>query len=79
MTRHLLRDDDLTQAEQDEILDLALALKKDRFKLKALDNMSQTIGVLETEVEKSKSYLDRVQKHDARNAAGALDLNNPSI
>ena len=47
----------------------------DEFKLKALDSMSATIGVLETEVEKSRSYLDRVQKHDQRNAAGTLDLN----
>lgn len=46
----------------------------DEFKLKALDSMSSTIGVLETEVEKSRSYLDRVQKHDQRNAAGTLDL-----
>jgi hypothetical protein len=36
--------------------------------------MSATIGVLETEVEKSRSYLERVQKHDQRNAAGTLDL-----
>jgi uncharacterized protein YaaN involved in tellurite resistance len=48
----------------------------DEFKLKALDNMSTTIGVLETEVEKSRAYLERVQKHDARNAAGALDLSS---
>lgn len=46
----------------------------DAFKLKALDSMSMTIGVLETEVDKSRAYLDRVQKHDARNAAGSLDL-----
>ncbi len=46
----------------------------DEFKLKALDTMSTTIGVLETEVEKSKSYLERVQKHDQRNAAGTLDI-----
>ncbi|GAB2765722.1 toxic anion resistance protein [Nocardioides salsibiostraticola] len=46
----------------------------DEFKLKALDSMSMTIGVLETEVDKSRAYLDRVQKHDARNAAGSLDL-----
>src|ERR671910_1760981 len=46
----------------------------DEFKLKALDNMSTTIGVLETEVRKSKSYLERVQKHDQRNAAGTLDI-----
>lgn len=46
----------------------------DEFKLKALDSMSATIGVLETEVEKSQSYLARVQQHDSRNAAGTLDL-----
>lgn len=48
----------------------------DEFKIKALDSMSATIGVLETEVEKSRSYLERVQDHDRRNAAGALDLDN---
>ena len=46
----------------------------DEFKLKALDNMSTTIGVLESEVQKSKAYIDRVQQHDARNAAGTLDI-----
>ncbi|MGA7149140.1 MAG: ornithine carbamoyltransferase [Microbacterium sp.] len=45
MTRHLLRDDDLTQSEQDEILDLAMALKKDRWKLKALEG-PQTVAVI---------------------------------
>ncbi|GEP36843.1 toxic anion resistance protein [Nocardioides psychrotolerans] len=48
----------------------------DEFKVKALDNMSATIGVLETEVVKSRSYLERVQAHDARNATGTLDLSN---
>ncbi len=50
----------------------------DAFKLRALDNMAATIGSLETEVVKSRSYLERVQAHDARQAAGAapglLDL-----
>jgi uncharacterized protein YaaN involved in tellurite resistance len=46
----------------------------DTFKVTALDNMAATIGTLETEVDKSKAYLDRVQAHDARNAAGTLDL-----
>ncbi len=50
----------------------------DAFKLRALDNMAATIGSLETEVVKSRSYLERVQSHDARQAAGAapglLDL-----
>ena len=45
MTRHLLRDDDLTQAEQAEILDLAVALKKDRWKLKPLAG-PQTVAVI---------------------------------
>lgn len=34
MTRHFLRDDDLSPAEQSEVLDLALKLKADRFMLK---------------------------------------------
>ncbi|MFC5729681.1 MULTISPECIES: toxic anion resistance protein [Nocardioides] len=46
----------------------------DEFKLKALDTMSTTIGVLETEVQKSRAYLERVQQHDQRNAAGTLDI-----
>ncbi len=46
----------------------------DEFKLKALDSMSATIGVLETETEKSRSYIERVRQHDARNAQGTLDI-----
>lgn len=34
----------------------------DEFKLRALDNMAQTIGVLENEVTKSRDYLDRAQR-----------------
>ncbi|MGF2950413.1 ornithine carbamoyltransferase [Microbacterium alcoholitolerans] len=45
MTRHLLRDDDLTPAEQAEILDLALELKKDRWANKALEG-PQTVAVI---------------------------------
>ncbi|UJP10671.1 ornithine carbamoyltransferase [Microbacterium sp. KUDC0406] len=45
MTRHLLRDDDLTPAEQSEILDLALELKKDRWANKALAG-PQTVAVI---------------------------------
>jgi uncharacterized protein YaaN involved in tellurite resistance len=45
----------------------------DQFKLKALDTMAQTIGVLETEVDKSKEYLARVQSQDARGTQN-LDL-----
>ncbi len=36
MTRHFLRDDDLSPAEQREILDLAVELKKDRFSTRPL-------------------------------------------
>ena len=45
MTRHLLRDDDLTPAEQTEILDLAAALKADRWKLTPLAG-PQTVAVI---------------------------------
>jgi ornithine carbamoyltransferase len=45
MTRHLLRDDDLTSAEQAEILDLALELKKDRWANTALAG-PQTVAVI---------------------------------
>ena len=45
MTRHLLRDDDLTPAEQAEILDLALELKKDRWSDKSLAG-PQTVAVI---------------------------------
>ncbi|HWI32120.1 MAG TPA: ornithine carbamoyltransferase [Microbacterium sp.] len=45
MTRHLLRDDDLSPAEQAEILDLAIELKKDRWALKALEG-PQTVAVI---------------------------------
>ena len=46
----------------------------DQFKVEALDSMAQTIGTLENEVEKSRSYLDRVSQSDQRNRTGALDL-----
>ncbi len=46
----------------------------DTFKVQALDTMATTIGTLETEVSKSREYLDRVQKRDERIAAGSLDL-----
>ena len=45
MTRHLLRDDDLTPAEQAEILDLALELKNDRWREKPLAG-PQTVAVI---------------------------------
>ncbi|MCU1545534.1 MAG: argF [Homoserinimonas sp.] len=45
MTRHFLRDDDLTQAEQTSILDLAVQLKADRFAAKPLAG-PQTVAVI---------------------------------
>ena len=46
----------------------------DAFKAEALDSMAATVGTLQTEVEKSQSYLDRVRDQDERIAAGSLDL-----
>ncbi len=45
MTRHFLRDDDLTPAEQAEILDLAVTLKADRWSEKPLAG-PQTVAVI---------------------------------
>ena len=45
MTRHFLRDDDLSQAEQTQILDLAAELKRDRFAYKPLAG-PQTVAVI---------------------------------
>ena len=45
MTRHFLRDDDLTQAEQTEILDLAEKLKTDRYQVTPLAG-PQTVAVI---------------------------------
>ena len=46
----------------------------DTFKVQALDSMAATIGTLETEVGKSRSYLERVSHQDPRVAHGSLDL-----
>jgi ornithine carbamoyltransferase len=45
VTRHFLRDDDLSPAEQAEILDLALELKRDRFIARPLAG-PQTVAVI---------------------------------
>lgn len=50
----------------------------DTFRVQALDGMAQTIGVLEGEVEKSRTYLDRAQRTDARLVGGELDIDGPS-
>ena len=46
----------------------------DSFKVQALDNMAATIGTLETEVGKSREYLDRVQNQNPAVSHGSLDL-----
>jgi len=45
MTRHFLRDDDITPAEQSEILDLAARLKADRWSERPLAG-PQTVAVI---------------------------------
>ncbi len=45
MTRHFLRDDDLTPAEQGQVLDLAVRLKQDRWSLTPLAG-PQTVAVI---------------------------------
>ncbi|GAA2233463.1 ornithine carbamoyltransferase [Herbiconiux moechotypicola] len=45
MTRHFLRDDDITPAEQAQILDLAVELKRDRFAARPLEG-PQTVAVI---------------------------------
>lgn len=45
MTRHFLRDDDLSPAEQAEVLDLAIELKKDRFSSKVFAG-PQTVALI---------------------------------
>jgi len=46
----------------------------DSFKVQALDNMAATIGTLETEVGKSREYLDRVENQNPAVTHGSLDL-----
>jgi uncharacterized protein YaaN involved in tellurite resistance len=46
----------------------------DNFKLQALDTMAATIGTLESEVVKSRDYLDRARRQDQQLTSGALDL-----
>ena len=45
MTRHFLRDDDITPAEQHDILELALKIKADRYGLRPLEG-PQTVAVI---------------------------------
>jgi len=46
----------------------------DSFKVEALDTMAATIGTLETEVGKSREYLDRVERQNPQVTSGSLDL-----
>ncbi|MDR7381916.1 toxic anion resistance protein [Promicromonospora iranensis] len=48
------------------------------FKSRALDSMSQTIGVLETETTKASAYVERARRTNTDGvASGSLDLNTP--
>jgi uncharacterized protein YaaN involved in tellurite resistance len=47
------------------------------FKMQALDSMKQTIGALSTEIDKAKTYVDRVRSEEAARAAGSIDLSAP--
>ena len=44
------------------------------YKLQALDNMAATIGTLETEVAKSRTYLERANRVNPNVQMGSLDL-----
>ena len=65
MTRHFLRDDDITPAEQAEILDLAERLKADRFQARPLEG-PQTVAVI-------------FDKSSTRTRVSGLDPRKPSI
>jgi uncharacterized protein YaaN involved in tellurite resistance len=44
------------------------------YKVKALENMQKTVEVLSSEVEKSKTYLDRVRAETVREASADLQI-----
>ncbi|MGV1009279.1 MAG: toxic anion resistance protein [Dermatophilaceae bacterium] len=46
----------------------------DTFKVQALDNMAATIGTLESEVDKSRAYLERANRVNPNVQMGSLDL-----
>lgn len=46
----------------------------DTFKLQALDTMASTIGTLESEVVRSRDYLDRTRRSEAGRVEAQLDL-----
>ncbi len=48
----------------------------DTFKVQALDSMKQTVGTLETEIDKAQAYLARVRQTETKSAPdGSGDLN----
>ncbi|MEV0390820.1 ornithine carbamoyltransferase [Nonomuraea sp. NPDC050643] len=67
--RHFLRDDDLTPAEQAEVLDLAAAMKKDRFGHRPFEG-PQTVAVLFDK----PSARTRVSFHTGIGELGGLPL-----
>ena len=69
MTRHFLRDDDLSPAEQAEVLDLADAMKKDRFGYRPFEG-PQTVAVLFDK----PSARTRVSFHTGIGELGGLPL-----
>jgi len=44
------------------------------FKLEALGNMQKTIDTLTTEIDRSKSYMDRVRREQVSSVAGELKV-----
>ncbi|MGW2222331.1 ornithine carbamoyltransferase [Nonomuraea sp. NPDC001684] len=69
MTRHFLRDDDLTPEEQTEVLDLAAAMKKDRFGYRPFEG-PKTVAVLFDK----PSARTRVSFHTGIGELGGLPL-----
>ncbi|MEU8318859.1 ornithine carbamoyltransferase [Nonomuraea sp. NPDC048881] len=69
MTRHFLRDDDLTPEEQAEVLDLAAAMKKDRFGYRPFEG-PKTVAVLFDK----PSARTRVSFHTGIGELGGLPL-----
>ncbi|MFI7420951.1 ornithine carbamoyltransferase [Nonomuraea sp. NPDC049684] len=69
MTRHFLRDDDLSPEEQAEVLDLAAAMKKDRFGYRPFEG-PKTVAVLFDK----PSARTRVSFHTGIGELGGLPL-----
>jgi len=46
------------------------------YKVKALENMKQTVNSLTSEIDKSKTYLDRIRKEEATQETATVQLEN---